>query len=180
MLHTNAKWLFAVLGIMMSVFGQSARADWEYTRWGMTVDQVQSASKGKLRKCSAPVCRAQVTTTSAAQLYGEFNGGHFNFTVFALFELESGRLSSIKLRLWDADQTDALVRFLLTTYGEPERNSNGAIIETYVWQSSTDQITLLAIHDPRASTTTVTYRAGGASSGLRWPVDGSLSVVRIR
>jgi hypothetical protein len=145
----------------MSLLCQSARADWQYTRWGMTADQLQSASKAKLRKCSPPVCRAHKTNTSEAQLYGEFDSGIFNFTVFALFELWSGRLSSIELTLWDAGQTDALVRAFLTEYGEPERSSNGAIMESYVWRTSTDQITLLAVHDHRASTT-VTYRPGSA------------------
>src|SRR5579871_5317136 len=127
---------------------------------GMTADQARLASMGKLRKCSPPVCRAYATTTSAAKLYGEFDDGVFTFTVFAFFEQWSGRLSAIELKLWDADQTDALVRALLAKYGEPQRNSNGAIIESYIWRSSTDQVTLLAVHDHRVSVT-ITYRPGG-------------------
>ena len=161
MLHPHAKWLPVLLGVIGSVICQSARADWDYTRWGMTADQVLSASKGKLRKCSPTVCRAHATTTSAAQLYGEFADGTFTFTIFAFFELWSGRLSSVELWLWDVDQTDAVVKAMLTKYGEPERNSNGAIIGSYVWRSSTDQITLLAVRDRRASTT-ITYRPGDA------------------
>jgi hypothetical protein len=161
MLHTYAKWFSIFLGIGGSVLCQSARADWDYTRWGMTADQVLSASKGKLRKCSPTVCRAHATTTSAAQLYGEFADGTFTFTIFAFFEHWSGRLSSVELWLWDVDQTAAVVKAMLTKYGEPERNSSGAIIESYVWQNSTDQITLLAVRDGRASTT-ITYRLSDA------------------
>jgi hypothetical protein len=127
----------------------------------MTADQVLSASKGKLRKCSPTVCRAHATTTSSAQLYGELDDGTFTFTTFALFEHWNRRLSSVELWLWDADQTDALVKAMLAKYGEPMRNSNGAIIESYVWRSSTDQITLIAVRDRRAATT-VTYRPSDA------------------
>jgi hypothetical protein len=161
MLNTPAKWLSILLGIGGFVLCQPSRADWDYTRWGMTADQVLSASKGQLRKCSPTVCRAHATTTSSAQLYGEFHDGTFSFTVFAFFEHWSGRLSSLELWLWDVNQTDAVVKAMLTKYGEPARNSNGAIIESYVWRSSIDQITLLAVRDRRASTT-ITYRPGDA------------------
>jgi hypothetical protein len=134
-----------------------ARADWKYTQWGMTVDQVLAASKGKLRRCSPPVCRAHVTTTSAAQLYGEETDGGFTFTVFALFERWSGRLASIDLRLWKTEQADSLISVVRTKYGEPTSQSHGAILESYVWRAQNDQISILSVRGNQA-VTTISYR----------------------
>ncbi|WP_204378167.1 hypothetical protein [Tardiphaga robiniae] len=47
-----------------------AAADWQFTKWSMTINQVQKASKGMPQRCGVPVCVERPVTNGAAQLFG--------------------------------------------------------------------------------------------------------------
>jgi hypothetical protein len=124
---------------------QVARADWQYTKWGMTPEQVLAASKGKLRRCSVDACKGQATDNTAAQFYGEYVAGEFFFTVYTMFDKRSNKLTSVNLILSDPAQGDSLVGSVRAKYGEPANQSRTAIMSLYVWRDQKDQISIIDI-----------------------------------
>ncbi|MCC6271672.1 MAG: hypothetical protein IT190_10375, partial [Microbacteriaceae bacterium] len=73
------------------VGASSAFADWQYTKWGMTIDQVVAASKGKMLRCGT-ACDKQRTETDTALLYAPYQSGEFEFTAFAYFNNQTKKL----------------------------------------------------------------------------------------
>jgi hypothetical protein len=96
----------------------AAGANWQYTKWGMTPEQVQSAAKGKLSPVATPGCAA---CTSIPLLAGDYvvNGqvfrARFEFTDgTALFKVVLAMPSTG--RTWGCnDLFDSLIR----RYGAP-------------------------------------------------------------
>jgi len=129
--------------VMLTPF--PANADWQYTKWGMTVDEVLTASKGKLRRCSVEACKGQTTDKTAAQITGEYKAGEFAFAVYALFDKRSNRLSSINLELLNPTQGHSLVGSVRAKYGEPATVSRTPVMTLHVWGDQIDQISIMAI-----------------------------------
>ncbi|MDB5615920.1 hypothetical protein [Tardiphaga sp.] len=126
-----------------------AAADWQYTKWGMTVAQVQAASKGKLRPCDAQ-CAGHSTSNATVRLRGEYNAGEFAFSTWAAFD-NQGRLNGIRLGLLDPSQVTPLIGSVRAKYGEPESGSRGSsILNISTWRDRTDQISLTVIGSSNA------------------------------
>jgi hypothetical protein len=90
-------------------FATPAAADWQYTKWGTTIDQVQKASKGALQRCdNAPVCSERSLPNSAVQLYGGYTTGQFNFSAYPMFNRHTSRLDAVALELSDPTMAGAL------------------------------------------------------------------------
>jgi hypothetical protein len=143
-----------------------AAADWQYTKWGMSVDQVQKASKGILQRCSgASVCTERSVTNSAAQLYGGYTTGQFNFSAYPMFNRQTSRLDAVTLELSDPTMAGALGAALRAKYGEPVNASRGSIMSTSTWRDRTDEITLMAIGE-RSVTLRYSPRITASNAGL--------------
>lgn len=84
----------------------------------MTADQVATASKGQMKRCSA-VCDKQTTSTATALLYGPYQSGNLPFTAFAFFDNQTKKLVQVSLRLDDASKGNELIGALRAKYGEP-------------------------------------------------------------
>lgn len=144
-----------------------AAANWQYTKWGMTVDQVAAASKGQMKRCSA-VCDKQTTSTSTALLYGPYQSGNLPFTAFAFFDNTSKKLVSISLRLDDPSKGNELIGALRAKYGEPASESRTQVLYLMVWRPAGDQIDVTRIGFGGDFSYTLGYqpRATAANKGL--------------
>jgi hypothetical protein len=145
-----------------------AYADWQYTRWGMTVEQVSAASKGQLRSCNA-VCDKQVTNGEIARLYGPYRSGEFQFTAFAMFDKSTNKLAYMNLKLENSLQGNALIGALRTKYGEPANQTNTQLMTMLVWRDARDQIDIVTIGPGMPDAlTTLAYRPRltGSNKGL--------------
>lgn len=119
------------LGIVCGIFAVSlpaaARADWQYTRWGMTPNEVVSASGGAAAKDGA-----------SGDLKARYQSGEYRFE--ATFNFKGGKLWSVDLNGVSGPQCFALTGDLKAKYGTPSeyypRN------ETYWWldRSTRNQI----------------------------------------
>jgi hypothetical protein len=130
-------------------FATPAAADWQYTKWGTTIDQVQKASKGKLIACDAS-CAAQSTDRSRVHLRGEYRAGEFVFNTWMGFDSQ-GRLNQVHLTAVYPDQVFPIVGSMRSKYGEPESGRRGSILNTSTWRDRNDQVTLTLIGDTNAS-----------------------------
>src|ERR1700678_4322958 len=89
-----------LLGIVLALVccgASAAKADWEYTKWGMSPQQVVSAAKNRTRKSSDlhPDSDGNVT-----KLVAPYQSGKFSFEAQFGFDA-ADRLSSVTLVLND-------------------------------------------------------------------------------
>jgi hypothetical protein len=97
----------AFFGLSMVILMCSpALADWQYTKWGMTKEQVVEASKGQ----------ATPTGTKGA-LVAPYEGGGYQFQASFGFD-KTGGLSSVGLELKDGSHAIGLRNALLGKYGK--------------------------------------------------------------
>jgi len=89
--------LFGMALALVSCGASAAKADWEYTKWGMTPGQVVSAAKNLTRKSSdlRPDSDGNVT-----KLVAPYRSGKFSFEAQFGFDA-ADRLSSVTLVLND-------------------------------------------------------------------------------
>ncbi|MGY3610455.1 MULTISPECIES: hypothetical protein [unclassified Bradyrhizobium] len=109
--------------LLTGILAGPANANWQYTKWGMTPDQVIAASRGEMKKCDA-TCSKQRTDTETALTYAKYRSGEFSFTAFAFFGNSSNRLEYVELRLDEASKAYRLLAELKSKYGEPTSQSN--------------------------------------------------------
>jgi hypothetical protein len=124
-----------------------AKADWQYTRWGMTVDEAIAASNGELQRCTPEVCLADSTTLSRIFIdpkgaFGPYQWGSYKFTAFLNFY--DGKLLAVNLllhRTWDDVAT--LVSALDARYGTGEHMGNDDdVSQSWIWSMASDTVSL--------------------------------------
>lgn len=94
-----------------------AHADWQWTRWDMTSDQVIAASKGALTR-QAPRPGARVHGWEMlANGQVEYEGFRFNSEFF--FDADGKALKVVRLTLADVNECAALEKRMRKLYGEP-------------------------------------------------------------
>lgn len=144
-----------------------AAADWQYTRWNMTPDQVMSASKGQLKRCALG-CPGQSSPKYDALLEGEYQSGEFRFKVYALFEKGTNKLSLMHLNLLQPDQAYSLIGALTTKYGKPVDGSQSQISKLSIWRDKSDQISVFVIgyQTPKSATLSYQPRLTDSNKGL--------------
>jgi hypothetical protein len=125
--------------------GSAAHGDWQYTRWGMSPDEVLAASKGQLKRCDAKACLGRDTGSDRALLFGSHSSGEFKFDAFANFD-KANKLSRVHLNLINPELGSTLVDALRLRYGEPTRESAATNpVRLFVWRQETDQISVLMV-----------------------------------
>jgi hypothetical protein len=135
-----------VLFVLLFCFiSWGATADWQYTKWGMSADEVLAASKGKLKNCTPAACKGKNTDSATPRHIGRYQSGEFQFTVVTLFNNKSGKLVTVSLELNDPTQWASLVGALRGRYGEPASSSKTQIMSLWVWREKNDQISVIAI-----------------------------------
>lgn len=94
-----------------------AHADWQYTKWGMTRDQLLQATPEKV-DASSPWASPDKKTVWA--LNAPYQAAGVTFKANFGFDSESGRLVMVKLQPVDAGSCGGLKGSLLEKYGKPE------------------------------------------------------------
>ena len=158
------------LGIALALVccgASAAKADWEYTKWGMTPEQVASAAKNRTKKSSDlhPDSDGNVT-----KLVAPYQSGKFSFEAQFGFN-PADRLSSVTLVLNDksagmdmdmgADMADMnmdqggchdLLASVKTTYGPPQGGGSAHMqytIETWQDQKNKNNVTYTVLDGVR-------------------------------
>ena len=115
-------------------------ADWEYTRWGMTPEQVAAASKGAVT-VEPPAKRqvlAEVNRQSGAD--GTCESGGLKLRLRFQFDTKSNGLICVFATVADAGQNDLLRDRTVEKHGPPQRKAGLAVIgqETFFWSKPDD------------------------------------------
>lgn len=143
-----------IVGALLAL-AAPARADWQYTHWGMSVDEVVKASKGAavpLESGDAQHVRPGVG--AEARLKAPYKAGEYQFRAFFYFD-GAGKLTLVDVSSDDLDPygaSRAIVAELRAKYGPPLRDRPGWI----EWQDSGNAI---EYRDVNGKLPAITYRA---------------------
>ena len=95
-------------------YGSPTRADWQYTKWGMTPEQVVAASGGKAKRPDAAFLATHTDVSPVTGIFvlpsGERASVNFDFVV--------NRLASVTLLAFEKSGVNLPV-LLRQTYGAP-------------------------------------------------------------
>jgi hypothetical protein len=128
------------LPILFLFIAPAVHADWEYTRWGMTPEQVVTASGGKatlLPEQKRPRIPPLVTAAT-----GEFKDGPMELRTVFSFNIERGGLVCVSYGVASPDYNEAFKTALVGHYGPPQSTSTIAFLgqENLGWKTATDEI----------------------------------------
>lgn len=139
-LTSNGGFPGALVCVAISLFAAtSARADWQFTRWGMSPEEVVAASKGSAVVLSGADVRRYSRGDKAAMLAMPYIAESFTFNARFLFS--SGKLAEVDLDLTGGSPND-LVRAIRDRYGMPVTSYGGGEGE---WVADGDHVQLTNI-----------------------------------
>jgi hypothetical protein len=152
----------AIACIAASMVATSAHADWQYTKWGMSAEQVAKLSKGAVvTGPGAPGDHVDGETVGAT---GTYASGEYQFQ--ATFYFVEDKLADVRLKLKDNDGY-ALKNALNGLYGKPFDETADSILNivTYHDKVKNNRIDLIMIGK---DSTTLEYRplTDESSNGL--------------
>src|ERR1700756_1136746 len=104
--------IVAILSMPMAT-----QADWQYTKWGMNVQEVARASREALRAATAEEGQRHKIIRAEPELIGPYRTSGFTF-VSAFYFGQSG-LKMVALTATDASATREIIEALRGLYGEP-------------------------------------------------------------
>jgi hypothetical protein len=134
----SAMALFLISGLYTQ-----ALADWEYTRWGMTPEQVAAASFGKIRVLPKGERQAGADDHSEIAAEGVYPIDGHTLAVGLQFDTRTNGLTCV---LYNGSGDDvALIRdMLVAKYGKTEETSLG---EGYSMEWKTPELIDFAVHN---------------------------------
>src|ERR1700730_7733527 len=100
---------WGVTAICIVLYSSPAAADWQYTKWGMTIEQAQRAATGKLRPPSPSELSGKSMNGTPLGLVGIHDAGNLHFSVGLYFNGPSGTLGLAHLVLLDGSQRYAAI-----------------------------------------------------------------------
>ena len=128
---------FAVL--LLVGYSAEALADWQYTKWGMTLEEVIAASDGKARKFADA---GQDTDTERLKAIAPYSTGDFAFEAGFNFSRKDGRLRSVRLKLVEGDGL-RLYAALVNRYGKPVSESKSSVMQHARWLDKANNNTVV-------------------------------------
>ena len=113
-------------------------ADWEFTKWGMSPEQVVQASGGQAH----PPHPSEIPSVLLTQ---DWQSGRFLFVVLYFFEKreEAQRLSRIQLELQNTELRDEVLTYLKRKYGAMSAKERRELC-------TANQIDCVVLHDPES------------------------------
>jgi hypothetical protein len=142
----------ALAGCALGFSTGPGAADWQYTQWGMTIDQVRSASSGVAQP--NPDRSLDVGGLKAA-LMAPYQGGPMSFTAMFLFDA-TGRLKVVTLNPAGAIACPMVVQELDANHGAPEARDDMGHAKTLRWDD-VDNDNLIVYVDLGQGNCTIQY-----------------------
>lgn len=140
LLEENMNALVLVTVVVAALAAAPSWADWEYTRWGMTPEQVAAASGGAVT-VEPPEKRqviAEVHRRSGAN--GTYSGDGLQLDLRFQFDSNTDGLVCVFATVADAAQNERYRSRMFEKYGPPQKKQGLAVIgeETFLWNQSDD------------------------------------------
>ena len=131
-----------VLAAALICVAGPAAAHWEFTRWGMSLQQVVAASRGTVRELPPGERRAVPAARMEYRASGEFRSGTLRLTVAFAFDSRNGGLVCVSAQ-GEAAQSEAVRTWLERRLGAPqERGRDPATGTTTLGWERPDEVDL--------------------------------------
>jgi hypothetical protein len=128
-----------LLVLAMLLIAPAAHADWQYTHWGMTPEQVLAASRGTAQLVPDKDRPRGLPTLTAAT--GTYQDGPLPLRVTFQFNTASNGLVCVSYGVNSHDSDDAFKAALVKRFGPAQKTSGGGFLGTTLsWKTPTDQI----------------------------------------
>lgn len=129
--------IMMMMGVCAAIlYTQPALAEWQYTTWGMTQEEVVAASDGKA--LPNPEIEGQSTSEAIGALMVPYSSGKFKFRTVFNFDRKSSLLTRVSLQLIDGSKCGFLLGALSQKYGEPT-GSESTLTEVRKWRDTVNQ-----------------------------------------
>jgi hypothetical protein len=154
----------SLFGVALAVWSGPAAANWQYTRWGMSPDQVIAASKNKAHTASDPAMHG--TDEARNLLDGKYQSQGFDFDINFLFD-PSNKLSHVNLHLVTPADCPKLQGRLSNIYGPPKTSATPIVSFAKWWDKRHGNVlVLMQIGDQSCKLDYMKYDEAGAEGGL--------------
>lgn len=137
----SMKSLLPLAGVLAIFCASPARAEWAYTKWGMTPEQVAAASTGEatLMKKRERIEEAKLETA----VQGTHTDGAVQLRTAFQFDTTRGGLRCVLYAPQNAGQDELLKHALTKQYGQPTLSGMPSIgYETLSWTPPGDEIVM--------------------------------------
>ena len=118
-----------ILGMCFVLISNVGLADWQYTKWGMKVDEVIIASDGKAKEF---VDSGRDSDTARTLATAPYVAGDFLFEANFMFDRKTQKLRHVKLTL-KKDNGGSLYAALVNRYGKPVSELETAVLRSARW-----------------------------------------------
>jgi hypothetical protein len=143
--------LLAIVGGGLSlVEAGSASANWAYTTWGMTPDQVVAASNGAVRLIPAAKRKQDDADNWEIAAEGDYQDGDFALSASFMFDLKKGGLICV-LYSAPGKQSELIRPAIEKKYGKPIKEDELFTLKTTTWHTP-DEVELSADTTHRSAT----------------------------
>lgn len=112
----------ALFGLVVS---QEALADWQYTRWGMTLDDLRVVP-GVTISAATPKQREVVDRGTGGRLEASAPYEASSLKLTAFFYFKENKLTKVELRTTGRD-ADLLIRRIADVYGRPDSSDSSSV-----------------------------------------------------
>ncbi len=133
----------AIAVMALNIMTTSAEADWQYTKWGMTAEEVITASNNKASKPKKPDTVEDGHIVHL--LTAPYSTERFNFKSQFWFGKISKKLEIVKLGLVNIDQCPSLIGELKSIYGN-EYFKKLSFGEIYKWRDTKNKNDILLMN----------------------------------
>jgi len=146
---------------LITSVASSAWADWQYTKWGMTPEQVQRAAGGVLSDRPEPCALCDPKPLLA----GTYSTGDFTFPLVFYFD-QSRKLASVGLSLPETRKCHALHDSLKAKYGTPNWEKGHPPIEYHTQWLDAHGGNTVTFHDSVSGACYISYAPLASGKGL--------------
>jgi hypothetical protein len=162
------RFVAAILTFWLGSLPTVDMADWQYTKWGMKVDQIARASDGQLHVPTRQEGEAKARNGIAPGLLGTYQTSTFRFTCELYFQSPTSGLTRVALTAIDYNQSNSIIESLRGLYGEPveaERDKDGG---KYRWRDEVHNNSIELYDTPMIRVFSVFYTPlrSGSEKGL--------------
>jgi hypothetical protein len=127
------------------VWPVATSADWQYTHWNMTPEQVIAASQGTAQATSKQEHKNKRLGSETPLLKAKWISGELQFVAY--FYFNSNKLTTVSLELQNPEHEATLVRSLKLKYGEPKSERRLSVARTMTWRTAMDTIGFIKVTD---------------------------------
>ena len=140
--------LIATLLVLLSLVSPAV-ADWQWSKWGMSVQEVIAASQNSAIATSPKEKIDNSTLYAISNLKMPYRANGMNFTAYFMFSGENEGLKCVSLKILDSDKISELQYEVNLIYGKPDIFSENTSVglSTSVWYKE-DSITSSIMNPP--------------------------------